>query len=343
MARNTVSDIRAPGADKAAALRSSWTESAQQTHAEQTQAAYRRDWRVFTDWCQLEGVDWLPALPAQVANYLQAEYCGGWREDEPGKSFATLKRRCASIAQAHRAAKLIDPTKSEEVRLTLRGIARRDAEVRKAHGLPTQHQAAGLNQGDADRITAAVGGGGVKLKDVRDLALLWVGRDLLARASELVSVTIESIRWDRDDDTAQVTLTRTTQDEAPPFQLGPDASEALRRWLDMAGIAAGPVFMGLTKGGKLTGYPLTRHDVGRILNKLAKRALIDTNFSARSLRVGMAQDLVADNIETVGVMNAGGWKSEAMLVRYTRQAKAKHGAISRYYAKRHKCGGHEQS
>jgi hypothetical protein len=36
---------------------------------------------------------------------------------------------------------------------------------------------------------------------------------------------------------------------------------ALQRWLDRAGITAGAVFIGLTKGGKLTGSPLLPGDV----------------------------------------------------------------------------------
>jgi hypothetical protein len=91
----------------------------------------------------------------------------------------------------------------------------------------------------------------------------------------------------------------------------------------------------MRKGGKLTGRGLSRHDVGRILKALASRARIATRFSAHSLRVGMAQDLVAENVETASIMQAGGWRSPEMLTRYSRKLAAKRGAISYYYARRH--------
>jgi site-specific recombinase XerD len=95
------------------------------------------------------------------------------------------------------------------------------------------------------------------------------------------------------------------------------------------------VFLGLTRGGKLTGKTLSRHDVGRILKALARRAAIATHFSAHSLRVGMAQDLVASNLDMAAVMQAGGWRSPEMLSRYCRKISAQRGAISRYHAVRH--------
>jgi hypothetical protein len=74
--------------------------------------------------------------------------------------------------------------------------------------------------------------------------------------------------------------------------------------------------------------------VGRILKALACRARIETHFSAHSLRVGMAQDLVAANLEMASVMHAGGWRSPEMLTRYARKLQAKRGAIARFYSLR---------
>jgi hypothetical protein len=51
-------------------------------------------------------------------------------------------------------------------------------------------------------------------KDARDLALLLFGRDLMARASELISLTVEMIRL-QPDGTARVDLLRAkTHDES---------------------------------------------------------------------------------------------------------------------------------
>jgi hypothetical protein len=50
----------------------------------------------------------------------------------------------------------------------------------------------------------------------------------------------------------------------------------------------------------------------------------------------MAQDLVAENVETAAILQAAGWQSTEMLTRYTKKHEAKRGAISRYYARKHK-------
>jgi hypothetical protein len=77
------------------------------------------------------------------------------------------------------------------VRLALRANAR-------ARGT-NQKQAAPLGHREADKIVASIDTQGMRPKDVRDLALMLAGRDLLARASELVSITAESITFDDDD------------------------------------------------------------------------------------------------------------------------------------------------
>jgi hypothetical protein len=69
-------------------------------------------------------------------------------------------------------------------------------------------------------IVASLDGPAARPKDVRDLTLMLVGRDLLARASELVSVTAESLTFD-DDGTALIMLCRhRTSTEAIPYQIG---------------------------------------------------------------------------------------------------------------------------
>jgi Phage integrase family len=83
---------------------------------------------------------------------------------------------------------------------------------------------------------------------------------------------------------------------------------------------------------------LSRRDVGRVLKGLAKRAKLASadDFSAHSLRVGMAQDLVKANFSLPAVMDAGGWQSPTMVARYNRKRAAETGAIAQYHAARHK-------
>jgi hypothetical protein len=77
--------------------------------------------------------------------------------------------------------------------------------------------------------------------------------------------------------------------------------------------------------------------VSPALRALAKQAKIKVRFTAHSLRVGMAQDLVAANIGTAAIMQAGNWKGTAMLARYTSKLSAKRNAVAQFHAaRRHK-------
>lgn len=310
-----------PLAPAVASALARWAQMNEGAYSPETFRALKQDGQSFAAYCGETGASVLPALPDTVASYVR-------REAAAGRAVATIKRRVASIAALHRAAQLTNPCDSEDVRAALRT----DARTRGTD----QRQAAGLTENLANRIIGRVDVHGARPKDVRDMALMLAGRDLLARASELVSVTVEAIAWDEADGTALVSLRRgKTSTQTDVLMLGADAAAALRRWLEVSGITHGPVFMGLTKGGKLTGAPLLAGDVNRIVKALADRAGLGDGFSAHSLRVGMAQDLVADDVDGASIMQAAGWRTPAMLTRYTRKLSAKRGAIAKYHA-RHK-------
>jgi integrase len=295
-----------------------WSVAARGAYAFNTERAYRSDFDAFQAWCASAELDPLPAEPSTVAAFLRAESAAG-------KAVATLRRRAATIAKVHRAADLPSPCGSEVVRLALRAIARERG--------TQQRQAAPLTARDADRITDRILREDVRLKDLRDVALMLLGKDLLARASELVALTVDMISFDPDDRTAHVALRRhKTSTEAQECLVGPDAAAALQRWLETAGIDSGTVFQSITKSGKPTGIPLSTRDVGRILKSLAIRARLDASrISSHSMRVGTAVDCVAANIDAASVMQAGGWTSVRMVARYTSKLAAKRGAIARLH------------
>ncbi|MBF6371667.1 site-specific integrase [Nocardia farcinica] len=98
-----------------------------------TLRAYRTDWVAWAAWCAREGRQALPAEPLDVAVYLAA--AADARREDGTWAFgpATLERKSAAIAAVHAANGLPSPTRSDVVRLTLRGIrrTRRSAPARK--------------------------------------------------------------------------------------------------------------------------------------------------------------------------------------------------------------------
>lgn len=294
-----------------------WAAAARDALACNTQRAYAADSKAFADWCQLQGLSTLPASPEAVAAFLRAE-------SDAGKAVATIRRRAATISRMHRAAGLENPCEHELVRLALKGIARVKG--------TDQKQAAGLTERDTLTIIDRTGDSN---RNLRDVALMLVGRDLLARSSELVGLTVADLEETEPGMLVKLRRGKTTTETHSCF-VGEAAAVALRSWLGRTGIVHGPVFQSLTKGGKATGRALDTRDVRRILKGLAVAARLGHGkaVSGHSLRVGMAQDLVAANMDLPSVMQAGGWSTPVMVSRYTEKLTARRGAVARYYGSR---------
>ncbi|RDI63540.1 site-specific integrase [Nocardia pseudobrasiliensis] len=106
--------------DQAGALRR-YLEASQSPN---TVRAYRSDWIAWSGWCAAEARQALPADPLDVAVYLAAAADARKPTGEWAFGAATLERKSAAIAAVHAANGLASPTRSDVVRLTLRGIRR---------------------------------------------------------------------------------------------------------------------------------------------------------------------------------------------------------------------------
>lgn len=294
-----------------------WAQLATGAYSPSTLRAWKRDTQAWADWCTRRGVSALPAAPADVAAWVA--------ELGARLSPATCRRYVSSVARVHTAAGLPSPTQAEPVRLALRAVARA-----KGTG---QRQAAGLTQRDADRVAASLGPR-PGLRDARNLALLLLARDVLARGAELVALDVEHLELTDKGGLVHLLRTKTSTERQPCF-IGPETADALRAWLSQAGVTQGPVFRAVGRGGRVGGRLGTR-DVRRVLRELAERAHLPhaAQVSGHSPRVGMTQDLVAGGADVAGVMQAGGWRTATMVSRYTRKLSAERGAVAQFHAAR---------
>lgn len=285
--------------------------------AENTVRALRSDSAIYTAWCVEQELVALPGTPDTVAAFV----------DSQDKAPATVRRYVASISHLHRAAELADPTKAEAVKLALRRMSRaKGTRQRQASGI-TKHVVVAMLDALQDSV-----------KDARDRALLLVGRDLLARRSELVALNVGDIEYS-DDGTATALIRRSKTDQEGQGAvrlLGPGATAAVRLWLSKRGELDrdAPLFVALSRAGT-PGERLTAGDVPRILKTLATRAkLPDADISGHSCRIGMAQDLTAAGCDLAAIMQAGRWKSPTMPARYSERLEAKRGAVAQFYGLR---------
>ncbi|ASU83931.1 integrase [Nocardiopsis gilva YIM 90087] len=167
-----------------------------------TLRAYRTDWCAFTAWCLAEGRHSLPADPVDVAVYLAAA-ADTVGHDDPAHwalSPSTLERKAAAIAAVHGAHGLASPTRSDVVRMTLRGIRRQ----RRAR--PNRKRPVLLHTLEALLAERPAPGHPTGAARRRDALLLLAGFAGALRRSELVALSFDDIAVDTDAKTGDPLL-----------------------------------------------------------------------------------------------------------------------------------------
>jgi integrase len=293
-----------------------WWRKARRVYPEATLRAWRFDWAAFLTFCKPRGLLPLPASPSTVAAYIEA--CG-----EASKKPATVRRYLATIACAHRAAKLLNPNDDEDVKLALKGL------YNKSPGRQRQAKALGWHQIKRFLITAGVG-----IRADRERALLCVGYDTMARRSELVALDVEDFSW-MDDGSGRVLIRRSKTDQAGEGSvayLSPDTVAYLRVWLRASGIKRGAVFRRLIGRGRI-GARLQVDSIAQTFKRVAEFVGMTEEemrqVSGHSIRVGATQDMLALNIDLASVMQAGRWKTTVMPMRYGEEVQAGRGGMAR--------------
>lgn len=303
-----------------AARLEAYAHDARGTMRPETLRALERGTLAFTRWMTRKGMAPLPASPATVALYVDEMATAG-------RAPAGIRQAIWAVSAIHRGAGLEDPTKAEPVRLALKRMARGAADA--GH---RQRQAVPLGEDDA-RLALRMAGPSPSRATLRDLALMLVMRDLLARRSEAVALDMKHLFLAKDG-SATVLIARGKTDqvgEGRTLWLSPRTVTHLRRWLDSAHITEGPIFRAVNKAG-VVGDRLTAGDVPRLLRRIAALAGLNAQgVSGHSCRVGMTQDLAASGAELPAIMQAGRWKSPTMPARYAERMVAGRGAVARFY------------
>jgi integrase len=263
--------------------------------------------RTLVDWCVRHDLNWNALSPEDVCDFLE-------HESQRGMCHGTVLRRVYSARRVFTLAGVSDPTNSPEVELCLRRIARaRPTRPKQARGLSL----AALH----------------KLLDVqpdtpwglRNRALLSLGYDLLARRSEITALRSEDVSWRRDG-TLEVILRRSKTDQSGLGRIAftsPRSASLLGAWLEWRGGEIAPLFCSIYRGVAIN-RPLSGSTVKNIIKSSARAAGYDpwvvSDFSAHSLRVGAAQELLRRGHDSVAIMRAGGWRTPTILARYLEKA-----------------------
>lgn len=233
----------------------------------------------------------------------------------------TLALRLTALAQWHAFQGFSDPTADPSVRKTLKGITR-------THGKPKK-KAKALPIEDLELIVAKLEPD-TSLIAMRNNALLQIGFFGALRRSELAALAVEELAWEPDG--LVITLTRSKTDQegegitkAIPYG-SPDGIccpvRALRRWLEAADIASGPVFRRISRWGVVGTDPLYDGSISDILGTCAEKAGLPyaPELSGHSLRRGLATSAHRSGAEFQDIKRQGGWKHDGTVQGYIEEA-----------------------
>lgn len=269
--------------------------------SEGTKRGYQNDIAHFEAWGGS-----IPASPETVAAYL-ANLATTYKT-------ATIVRRVTALSKAHDAKGTANPTKSELVRATLRGIKRTLGTASR--------EAKPILREDLFQMLDCMGDG---TKDMRDKALLLLGFAGAFRRSELVGLDVADIDHVRQGIVVTLRRSKTDQNGAGrkigiPFGRSKWCPvKQLADWLNHAKIETGPVFRGINRHGHVYEQRLSGEAVCVIVKQRTEGAGFDpVGYSGHSLRAGLATSAAMAGASAWKIRQQTGHASDAMLNRYIR-------------------------
>ncbi len=284
---------------------------AEAASAPSTVRAYASDFRDFEAFCSQHGLASFPAAPQTVATYIA--------DLASHAKVSTIRRRLAAIAVQHRRAGLESPAAHRIVRDVVSGIAReKGSATRRVDAITVDVLTPLLLAVDGDDLAAR-----------RDRAILLLGFAAALRRSELAALRVEDLRFTKKGLVVTIARSKTDQegrgDEiAVPFV--PTASlcavKAVQAWLKGAGHTSGPLFRSLTPSRAVQDRPIAGRDIANLIQRLARRAQLEGDFSGHSLRAGFATAAAQAKCPLDVIMRTTRHRSLAVLQGYIRRADA---------------------
>src|SRR5262249_44870384 len=159
-----------------------------------------------------------------------------------------------------------------------------------------------------------------------DRALLLLGFAGAFRRSELVALDVADLEFCDGGLRVHIRRSKTDQESAGAtiaIVAGSIACpvKAVRAWLDAAGIAAGPVFRSVGKGGRLSSARLSDRTVANVVKVGADRVGLNAaDFSGHSLRSGFLTSAALRGASIFKMMDVSRHKSMDTLRGYVRDA-----------------------
>ncbi len=299
-----------------------------------TRNAYRAGWLRFADYCEKVGRNPMDATPDDVAGFLvrmasQPRSPRATTRKGSPLAMGTIRVALAAINRKYREHNRNSPAGDVRVADVFRGLRRRSAQ--------RQRQVKALGAGEMARILACCDEQAARARRgliaVRDAAVMALGFAAALRRSELCALRVADVEFlDGPDEGSGIFLhiRRSKTDQLGRGQriavpegrlLRPIAR--LRRWLVLSGIAEGPLFQTMRRGGHVQGRPMHPTDVARLVKRYTRAIGLDpADYSGHSLRAGFVTSAAAHRARLDKIMEVTRHATPNMVLRYIRQADA---------------------
>lgn len=299
---------------------------ATRARGEGTRRVYRSAWRAYEAWCQALGREPLAGDPEILALYAV-------HGTDRGLSVATLRVHLAAIQAAHRLAGIALDLRDPRLMMVLEGIAR-------STGIRPRRRAAAAGP-DALRLMLATRPAADTPLGARDRALLLLGFGAALRRSELTGLALGDVEIVPGRG-LRLLIRRSKTDPRGAGQevavwANPGEPEvcplaALEAWLrirrpagDLAGVASDagrPLFVGMSKAGRLSAAQLSDKAVWRLVKTAARAAGLHEpeRYSGHSLRAGLATAAGEAGADLAQVMRQTRHRSAEVALGYLRPA-----------------------
>ncbi|WP_426575269.1 tyrosine-type recombinase/integrase (plasmid) [Xenorhabdus stockiae] len=284
--------------------------------------------RQWCQWCLAKGRPYLPVEAEYMRDYL-------WELHERGLAPTTIRSCAAMLNLLHRQAGLIPAGDSQQVKRVLKKIHRLALVRGEQAGQAIPFRIADLNR------LEAVWQDSTQLKDVRNLAFLFVAYNTLLRVSNLGRLKVSDVMGQRDGSVLlNVGYTKTIMNgQGVVKALSPRAAVRLLAWLEMSGLSAHPdayVFCRVHRSNQAvvtTAAPMSNRALIPIFAEAwavvhgeyqqDKDKGRYATWTGHSARVGAAQDMTESGYSLAQIMHEGTWTKPETVLGYIRNLEAK--------------------
>ncbi len=286
--------------------------------ADNTRAAYAKGWERWEKYCAATGACPLPARYEDVAKFL-AEMAT--RPGVRGKlpAFGTVLLWRSAINRKHVEANLKSPTHHPKVAGVCKGLARiRGSKSRQVKALREHHIKAMLKRCAKTPI------------GLRDAAIIALGFAAALRRSEICGLTMDDLEMMGDEDYPKMFVhirkSKTDQHGLGQKIAVPEGENLrpigrLKSWLKISGIADGPVFQTMSKGGALRGSPMHHSDIPRLIKHYAGLIGLDpSEVAGHSLRAGFVTSAAVHHARLDKIMEITRHRNPSTVIKYIRDA-----------------------